>query len=384
MRKQAFAILLCLALLFTLTACGTSSEPDSLENRDTAISPDLTFDHSMPLNYAKEFAVDYYNDGYALITISNGARYLLIPEGKTEPERLAEDIVRLHQPIQNIYLAASAVMNMFVSMDALDTVRFSALKSDGWYIDPVRTAMEAGDILYAGKYSAPDYERIIEEGCGLAIENTMISHAPEVQEQLGKFGIPVFVDYSSYESHPLGRTEWVKLYGLLTGKQTEAAVAFDVEKQAFESVSGAQPTGKTVAFFYITSSGEANVRRPSDYLPKMIEMAGGTYILRQEGKEENDSKSSTMRMEMEAFYAQARDADYIIYNSTVDGELKTRDELLAKNALLGNFKAVRDGNVYCTTKNLYQSTMELGTIIADIHNMLRGGNEGLTYLYKLE
>lgn len=384
MRKQAFAILLCLALLFTLTACGTSSEPDSLENRDTAISPDLTFDHSMPLNYAKEFAVDYYNDGYALITISNGARYLLIPEGKTEPERLAEDIVRLHQPIQNIYLAASAVMNMFVSMDALDTVRFSALKSDGWYIDPVRTAMEAGDILYAGKYSAPDYERIIEEGCGLAIENTMISHAPEVQEQLGKFGIPVFVDYSSYESHPLGRTEWVKLYGLLTGKQTEAAVAFDVEKQAFESVSGAQPTGKTVAFFYITSSGEANVRRPSDYLPKMIEMAGGTYILRQEGEEENNSKSSTMRMEMEAFYAQARDADYIIYNSTVDGELKTRDELLAKNALLGNFKAVRDGNVYCTTKNLYQSTMELGTIIADIHNMLRGGNEGLTYLYKLE
>lgn len=382
MRKQATAILLCLALIFTMAACGTAAETDSLEGRGTDISPDLTFGHSMPLDYAGEFAVDYYNDGYALITISNGARYLLIPEGKAEPERLADDIVRLRQPIQNIYLAASAVMDMFVSMDALDTVRFSALKSDGWYIDPVRAAMEEGAILYAGKYAAPDYERIIEEGCGLAVENTMIAHAPEVQEQLEKFGIPVLVDYSSYENHPLGRTEWVKLYGLLVGKPEEAAAAFDAEKQAFESISGTEPTGQTIAFFYITSNGEANVRRPSDYLPKMIEMAGGTYILQSEDAEEG--KSSTMRMEMEAFYAQAKDADYIIYNSTVDGELKTRDELLAKSSLLENFKAVRNGNVYCTTKNIYQSTMELGTIIADIHNMLRGDNQSLTYIYQLE
>ena len=119
------------------------------------------------------------------------------------------------------------------------------------------------------------------------------------------------MDYSSYESHPLGRTEWVKLYGLLTGQQEAAESAFNAEKQAFESVSGAQPTGKTVAFFYITTNGKANVRRPSDYLAKMIEMAGGTYILEQDPDDE--SKSSTMSMEMEAFYAQAKDADYIIY-----------------------------------------------------------------------
>ena len=62
-------------------------------------------------------------------------------------------------------------MDMFVSMDALDTIRFSALKSDGWYIEPVRAAMESGNILYAGKYSAPDYEQILAEGCDLAIEN---------------------------------------------------------------------------------------------------------------------------------------------------------------------------------------------------------------------
>ena len=313
---------------------------------------------------------------------SYGDRLPVIPQGQPDPACLAEDIVLLHQPRQNLYLAASAAMDMFVSMDALDAIRFSALQADGWYIQPARAAMEEGKILYAGKYAAPDYERILEEGCGLAIENTMISHTPEVREQLEKLGIPVLVDYSSYESHPLGRTEWVKLYGVLLGKSREAEAAFEAEKQAFEAIGSAEPTGKTVAFFYITSGGEANVRRPSDYLPKMIAMAGGSYFLAPDG--EDESKSSTMSMEMEAFYAAAKDCDYIIYNSTVDGELRTRQELLAKSPLLENFKAVQSGNVYCTTQNLYQSTMELGTLIADIHGMLLGEDQALNYLYRLE
>ena len=77
--------------------------------------------------------------------------------------------------------------------------------------------METRNLLYAGKYSAPDYELILSEGCDLAIESTMIYHNPEVKEQLQNFGVPVFVERSSYESHPLGRMEWIKVYGLLLG-----------------------------------------------------------------------------------------------------------------------------------------------------------------------
>ena len=124
------------------------------------------------------------------------------------------------------------------------------------------------------------------------------------------------------------------------------------------------------------------MRRPEDYLSKMIEMAGGEYVIQDTGDE--DSTSSTITMQMEEFYAQAKDADYIIYNSTIDGEIRTIEELLGKSQLLKNFKAVHEGNVYCTTKNLYQSTMELGTIIRDIHGMLHDNEEDLTYIYKLE
>ena len=39
-------------------------------------------------------------------------------------------------------------------------------------------------MLYAGKYSAPDYEEILSEQCDRAIESTMIYHNPEVKEKL--------------------------------------------------------------------------------------------------------------------------------------------------------------------------------------------------------
>lgn len=369
-------------LLLLLGGCGRTET--AAQERNTDISQELTYTGSMDLVYAEKFAVDYYEDGYALITVNQDMQYLLVPEGMEAPEDLVEGIAVLQQPVDHIYLVASAVMDMFVSMDALDSVRFSGLQESGWYIEEAREAMKAGDILYAGKYSAPDYEQILAEGCGLAVENTMIYHTPEVKEQLENFGIPVLVDYSSYEAEPLGRTEWVKLYGLLIGKEEAAEEAFQSEMEAFQSIQESEEDigdEKSVAFFYITANGEANVRKSSDYLAKMIDMAGGEYIFRNLGDEE--SASSTETMQMEEFYAGAKDADYIIYNSTIDGELSSLDELLAKSPLLKDFKAVEIGNVFCTTRDLYQSSMELGTIISDIHSMLTDRTD-MTYIYPLE
>ena len=385
MKKKSILFVISI-LVCLLAACGKTADTNEKEH-DTAISQKLTFDHSEELTYAQKFSIDDYEGDYHLVTVTDGSRYLLVPEGKEVPDDLASDIVVIQEPVQNIYLAASAAMDMFVSLDALDSIRFSSLKADGWYIDQAKEAMENGDILYAGKYSTPDYEQIVQGNCGLASENTMILHTPEVKEQLEKFGIHVLVDYSSYEPEPLGRTEWVKLYGLLTGHEKEAEDAFNKEQAAMEEVqnsvaaSGDKET-KTVAFFYITSNGQANVRKSADYLPKMIEMAGGQYIFKDLGDEEE--ATSTMSMQMEEFYAGAKDADYIIYNSTIEGELDSVDDLLAKSPLFEKFRAVQEGHVYCTSKNLYQSTMELGTITSDIHRMFVGDDEDLTYLYQLK
>ncbi len=381
-------------LMLCLVSCGSAQDTifpageTEGSTADNACAP--VYDHRMELDYAKEFAVDYYTGGYALITIEGSGQFLVIPAGLSAPEsldgeELGENITVIAQPVQNIYLAASAIMDMFCAMDASDAISLSGIKAEDWYVEEAKLAMEAGEITYAGKYNAPDYEKILDSQCSLAIESTMILHSPEVKEKLEDFGIPVLVDRSSYEEHPLGRTEWVKLYGVLLGEEERAVQAFETQKAALDEAASGEGTGKTVAFFYITSNGMANVRKSGDYVPRMIELAGGRYIFSELG--EDTSASSTVNMQLEEFYAEAKDADYLIYNGTVDGGVSSVEELLDKCPLLGDFKAVKAGQIFCTTKNLYQDSMELGTIIMDIHTMLtmeEDSYETLTHLFRLE
>ena len=393
----------------------------------------------LQLEYAKEFSIDRFENGCKLISVSDGRRLFLVPTeeagqpepqstgqpetgstgqpetesvGQPEPqsigqsenqpqsqpetgstgqpelealsEALPDDVTVLTVPVKNIYLAASAAMDMMRELDALDDIRLSATNEDGWYIDEAKDAMRAGKILYAGKYSTPDYERILSEHCELAIENTMIGHTPEVREKLESVGIPVVVDYSSHETDPLGRMEWILFYGALTGKDEKAKEAFEAQKAAMEFAGSGEKTGKTVAFFYIMTNGAVNVRKPSDYIPRLIEQAGGTYIF---GVSEDSNKSSSMSMQMEEFYAAAKDADYLIYNSAVGGTIETVEELLEKSGLLSDFKAVKAGNVWCTAENLYQKSMALGDFASDIHVMLTEENPDpaeTKYLYRLK
>lgn len=373
----------CVLLFACIQISGCGDGQTSWKSEDHEISSELTYEKSMDLDYATEFAVDYYENGFTLISISDGSRFLLNTEGEQVPEDLEKGITVLNAPVSNIYLVASATMDMFCSIGALDHICLSGLPEEKWEIPEAKAAMESGQIVYAGKYNAPDYELICSKECGLAIESTMIGHSPEVKENLESFGIPVLVDHSSYESDPLGRTEWVKLYGVLTGNEDAAVSAFEEQKQYVQELSDVETTGKTVAFFYITTAGTVSVRKSNDYVPKMIDIASGEYVFRNLKGEDN--AASSVNMQMEEFYAQAKDADYLVYNSTIDGNLASIDDLLAKNSLFADFKAVQNGNVWCIGKNLYQDTMDTGSIIHDFHEMLNSEDtDELTYMYKLK
>ena len=64
---------------------------------------------------------------------------------------------------------------------------------------------------------------------------------------------------------------------------------------------------------------------------------------------------------------------------------KTIEELIDKCSVLEDFKAVQEGNVWCTTNDMYQQSMSIGDLIEDIHNMLLGEDEEeMEYLFRLE
>ena len=359
----------------------------------TAAAP-LTYDHSMELSYAENFAVDYYEGGYKLLTTRlNGDRILIVPKHQQAPED-AEALVSpsaegepgklivLQEPVKNLYLVASSVMDMFAQLDSMDAISMCGLKEEDWYIPAAKQAMKEGTLLYAGKYSQPDYELLLSQNCSMAIENSMIYHTPEVMEKLDEFGIPTLVEYSSYEEHPLGRVEWVRFFGALLDQEEKADQLFEKQKEALKRVEAEESTGKTVAFFYITSNGLVQVRQSTDYIPKMIELAGGKYVFENLG--DPDSRRSTVNLQLEDFYDGAQDADFLVYNTTIDRQVQTLEDLLKKCSLLKDFKAVKNHQVWCTTEDMYQQSMSAGNLIEDFHRMLTGDDKETRYLYRLK
>ena len=359
----------------------------------TAAAP-LTYDHSMELSYAENFAVDYYEGGYKLLTTRlNGDRILIVPKHQQAPED-AEALVSpsaegepgklivLQEPVKNLYLVASSVMDMFAQLDSMDAISMCGLKEEDWYIPAAKQAMKDGTLLYAGKYSQPDYELLLSQNCSMAIENSMIYHTPEVMEKLGEFGIPTLVEYSSYEEHPLGRVEWVRFFGALLNQEEKADQLFEKQKEALKRVEAEESTGKTVAFFYITSNGLVQVRQSTDYIPKMIELAGGKYVFENLG--DPDSRRSTVNLQLEDFYDGAQDADFLVYNTTIDRQVQTLEDLLKKCSLLKDFKAVKNHQVWCTTEDMYQQSMSAGNLIEDFNRMLTGDDKETRYLYRLK
>ena len=377
-RKRFAAWLLMLAILLSLLSGCAGGQSGEASN--SSWIPE----RSMELQFATQFQVDYYAGGYKLITLGDGSRFLTVPEECQVPEAAPKDAVPLYQPIGNIYLAATSAMCLFDALDQLDAISLSGSRAESWYIDNARKAMEDGKILYAGKYSEPDYETLLSYHCPLAVESMMIGHASDVKQKLEELGIAVLTDQSSMEEHPLGRTEWIKLYAALLNEEDRAEELFQEQVAYLNEALKAESSGKTVAFFHISSSGYVVARKSGDYVTKMLELAGGQYVFKDLGDAE--TRTSTVNIEMEQFFAAAKDADYIIYNSTIGGEIRSMEELLEKSPLLAQFRAVQNGNVWCTGKNMYQETTQLGQMIQSFQKIFSGEADNLTelpFLYRL-
>ena len=337
-------------------------------------------------DYADCFAIYRYEKGYSVLAVDDGRSYLVVPKGAPVPDPADSEegagLIVLQQPLDHIYLAASAAMCQFDEIGAVQNVILSGLEKDGWYIESAQEAMEKGILQYGGKYSAPDYERIVASGVNLAVESTMIHHTPKVLEKLEKLGIPVLIDRSSYESEPLGRAEWVKVYGLLTGREDAAEQAFAEQKSYVEDLSGESVSAeeaKSVAIFSINSTRQVVTRGADDYYAKIVRIAGGTLCT-----PASDSRG-TQTVSMEAFYAAAEEADILIYNASIEDAPGSLEQMCAKDNILTQFRAVSEGNVWCMRSSLYQNASRTGAVIRDMNAIVTGAaGDETEFFYRLK
>ncbi len=379
MKKIYFLLIVIPTMLMCLAGCKNenNTEPDANRNpsidNEIIVSDKTEMADEISVQYATQFSISNLEAGYEWIHVADGTEYILVPAGKDNKDFGIKNPVFLPIGSKSIYLAASSVMDLFLAINSLDAVTACSTKASDYSVDVIREKIDSGIITYIGKYSSPDYEALLSLGCDMAIESTMIGHAPKVREQIESLSIPIFVDRSSYEESPLGRLEWIKVYGALLGKEVEAKNYFDAQVDKLRSmekelVSVEDTEEKSVAFFSITSNGYVNVHKPGDYICKTIEIAGGQYALNSIMAETN--ALSTVNINWEDFYVLAKDADIIIYNGTIDGGLKTVNDLVAKNPLFADFKAVKEGNVYGTSLNMYQESSKIIDVILDINKVI--------------
>ena len=401
--KYIFIMIILFVSVF-FSACGKGSADskkgtDKTAETSTSAAAEQLYGRSyikdLELKYAKEYSASFYEGGMTLINVGEDS-FLLFDEGAEIPEDAKADekagkITILQKPLDNIYNASSSVMDHFLAINALDKVTMTSTKAEDWSIEEVRRRVENDEISYVGKYSMPDYEYILDDGCRLAIENQMIYHSPDTKEKLIALGIPVIVERSSLEDEPLGRLEWIKLYGILTGEETAAQNVFDEQEKKIEDIkselgNGSNGEAVQAALFYIGTNGIVGVRNPDDYMTTLLKTAGAEYAF---DHLSSDSSKTYIQLQMEEFYAHAIDADVLIYNSNFGYSPQTLDELVKIDGILSELKAVKDKHVWIYSQDSFQQPTKLADMVMDYYEIFKyvrdGGEEPeLTYFERLK
>ncbi len=391
--KKWLALALALAMLMSLAACGGKNDPpaddqsqqqgenqpgaddqqpdDAQQPTEENYDGKLELEGPMEIEYAKNFTIDLYKGGYRMIHAGTGGYdYLVVPEGMSVPEGLDENVVVLQMPITNLYMASTSMVSLIDAIGALDRVKLVGTDVGGWYLDNVVKEMEAGNIKFSGKYSEPDFEIIASSDIQLHVDTTMIDSKPEILEKFVELGIPSLVEDSSKESTPLGRVEWVKIFGVLFGMEEEAKEYFEEQKAMVDSATAPESYGKTVGMGYLSStSDKCYARNGGDYYAQMIGLAGGDYIL----ADMEPDKSGNSNMTFEEWYAKFKDADCLFYMNFA-AKFYSIEEMIEFNPLFADFKAVQNGNVWVTSADFTQSTAAIASIIVDMNTILSSEN----------
>jgi len=406
--KNLAALLLALLLsISVLTACGGNGESkettapaptEAVSNpeqttaatvateatvADEDVDGELIVDHEEQLQYAQFFTMTHYKGGYISFTVLGGEEdyeWLIVPEGKSVPKDLADNVVVLQQPINNIRCGSTPV-TMIGAFGGLDHVSSINVKEDTVAVDSVIEAINAGKIVYSGSYKEPDYEAITAQGTQLVFDSTMLDSYPEVKEKYVELGIPFVVVRDSKEVHPLASTEWVKVYGAVLGMWDEANAFFNAQIEQINAVTSAEKLGKTVAIVYYSTDGtKVYARRGGDAYAAMVDLAGGDYIMKDYEPEETGVATITM----EDYFALCKDADYLI-NLNLAAHLYTIDELLEIAPFMEDFKSVKDGNVYAARDRISQFAFDRAGMIADMNTIFTDSTvESTTYFSKMK
>ena len=239
---------------------------------------------------------------------------LLSPYGGTP------DTLIVTRPLRSIVCMSSSYIGF---LDALGCDSVVTAVSGLAYVSDPEVQAQAVDVGYD---AALDYETIVKLKPDLLMTYTVSAAEPPYLAKLRELGIRTAVIHEHLESHPLARAEYIKLFGLLTGRTAEADSLFAAVRNRYLALVSETSSPRKV-LINIPYADQWYIPGGDNYMTRLIRDAGGEVLGAVPGRFESSV------IPLEKAYAFAQEADVWLN----PGWCSTRDQLRSVHPLFADF-----------------------------------------------
>lgn len=297
--------------------------------------------------YAKLFEITRFSN-CKVITITNPwdttrtlQQYVLVEKDSPLPDNLPSGTI-IRTPVENIIMYSTIHASIWEELGALDSV-VGICESEYLTSQKAKQMMAEGKILDCGMAASPNVEKIID------IEGKFIVASPFENGGYGqaeKLGIPIFESADYMENHPLGRVEWMKVFGLLSGKEEVADSLFRSTENSYNSLKAmaAGAAGKNPRIMSERKYGSSwFIVGGASYIAQMYKDAGADYIF-------NDNPDTgSVPMAFETVFDKGADSDLWVFKYAAERPM-TYVDLEAEYNPYAEFAPFKNRNIYvCNT-----------------------------------
>ncbi|MDL2277720.1 ABC transporter substrate-binding protein [Parabacteroides sp. OttesenSCG-928-G07] len=298
------------------------------------------------IHYARGINIQRYED-FIIVDIVDPwdntqllQKYILVERNQPLPGNLpAGTVVRV--PVQNVAVYTSVHASI---IDLLGESGRIAGVCEPHYIDTpsIQEKLRNGEIADIGEATAPNIEKMIEIGTEIIIASPFqnSSYGP-----VEKIGIPIIEGADYMESLPLGRTEWIRFYGLLFGQEERADSLFKATEQRYLELKElvAEINHRPTVFSEKRFGSTWYMPAGDSYMAHLFRDAGADYLFA-------DLPGAGSRpLSFESVFDKAIHADFWLIKYNLEEDM-TYGELRREYTPYENFDAFKQHHIYgCNT-----------------------------------
>jgi iron complex transport system substrate-binding protein len=330
MRFSFYKVIL-FAILFSFIGCKKNEKGNIQTDTNTTNS----------IHYAKSLAI-YKHPGYTVVTVSNpwpdavkDFTYILKEKNGIVPDSLKKYPL-ISVPLQSIVVTSTTNIP-FLEMLGVEKSLVGFPHTDYISSEKTRTLIDDGSVKNVGQNEKLNIEQLIDLSPDLIVTFGIDNNNPSI-ENLQKSGLKVLIQADWMEQSPLGKAEWLKLYGALFGKEKEANQLFDnIVKEynnALALVADKAPT--STVLYGSMYQDQWFVAKGSSWVAQFMKDAKADYLWKDlEG-------TGSLGLSFENILDKAKNANFWI----ASGSFKSLSELEKSNPHYSQFDAFTHKNIY--------------------------------------